>query len=162
MDSIKLWLQNWEFWLSLSLLGGVVVNLFGAWNFFRHPQKSAQEIGLELGDPTSPQTRAILVLMRLVGVCLVALAIFYFLTALGPVQQAWSVVAAVLARLTGVVFYAWNLTKYGGPPAFKKYLAINLLLAVSHAVFLAWSTEGLATLQTSWNSFYWIKILHGH
>lgn len=159
MDSIKLMLQNWEFWLSLSLLAGVAVNLFGAWRFFRKPEKSANDIGLVLGDEASPQTRAILTLMRLVGVCLVALAIFYFITALGPTQQAWSVVSAILARATGVIFYAWTLSKFGGPPAFKSYLVVNLALALFHTLFLVMSTNGLAELKNSWDSFYWIKFL---
>ncbi|MCC6511224.1 MAG: hypothetical protein IT423_19135 [Pirellulaceae bacterium] len=156
MSLILSMLQTCEFWLSISLFIGVGINLFGAWNFFCRPKKSAQDLGMVLGDEGHAQTQATLILMRLAGVCLVALAIFYLVTALGPVEQAWSVVAAVLTRASGAVFYAWTLAKAGGPRAFKTYLGINLLLAIAHGVLLVSCPEGVASLQKSWNAFYWV------
>ena len=149
-------MSPYEFVLSLSLFAGAGVNLFGASNFYFKPQASAQDLGLDLSALGSEQAEATRLLMRLAGVCLVALAIFYFVTALGPIEQAWSVVAAVLARLSGVVFYASALAKAGGPPAFKKYLIINLTLAVVPAVCLV-LCGGFQALQSSWSNFYWAK-----
>ena len=148
-----------ELLISLSLFVGVFINLSGAGKFFFKPKDSAEEIGLDLGDPESAQAKATKLLMRLVGVCLVALAIFYFVTALGPIAQAWSVVAAVLARVTGVVFYAQTLAKNGGPAAFKRYLLFNLGLAIFPAVFLLLHPEGLSALHNTWSNFYWVKLI---
>ena len=145
-----------EFALSLSLFAGVGVNLYGASNFYFKPKTSAEDIGLDLSKLGDEQAEATKLLMRLAGICLVALAIFYFVTALGPIEQAWSVVAAVLARLSGVVFYATALAKAGGPPAFKKYLIINLTLAIVPAVCFV-LCGGLEALQSSWSNFYWVK-----
>lgn len=149
-----------EFWLSVSLLVGVAINLFGAWSFFTNPEKSARDLGMSWGSIDNSNLQATKTLMRLAGVCLVALAVFYFVTALGPIQQVWSVVAAILARLSGVIFYGWNLTKFKGPEKFRFYLGVNVFLALFHGLLLAFCPGGLEALQNDFGGFFWIKFLY--
>ncbi len=159
-SDLKTLFTNWEFWLSVSLLVGVGINLLGAWTFFTDPKKSARDLGMSWGSIDDSNLQGTKTLMRLAGVCLVALAVFYFVTALGPIQQVWSVVAATLARLSGVAFYAWNLTKFKGPAKFKFYLSVNTLLALSHGLLLACCPGGLEALRNDFGSFFWIRYLY--
>ncbi len=143
--------------LSLTLLFGAFINLRAAWGFFRSPAKATAGLGLAVASEAAPkESAAALILARLLGVCLVALAMFYVLTALGPLQQPWNVVISVLSRLAGVVFYASTIVTTGGPSQFKKYLAINAGLAISHAALLVITPCGLDALATTWNTFRWV------
>jgi len=143
--------------LSLTLLFGAFVNLGGAWGFLQNPAKAAAGLGLAVESEAAPkESAAALILVRLISVCLVALAMFYAVTALGPLQQPWNVVVAVISRLAGVVFYAATIIKTGGPLQFKKYVALNLGLAVSHAIFLVLTPGGLDALATTWSTFRWV------
>lgn len=143
--------------LSVSLLAGVFVNLQGAWAFLRAPERMAIQLGLAGESSEGAEQEATSVFGRLVGVCLIALAIFYFVTALGPIQQPWNVVAAAAARICGVVYYCVALWTGTGPKSFRKYLFVNLLLALSHITFLVLAPGGVESLSESLATFHWLS-----
>ena len=146
--------------LSASLLFGVFVNLKGARGFLMDPAGAAIQLGLPVQSDAAPTESAnALILLRLVGVCLIALAMFYLVTALGPLQQTWNVVLAILARITGFIFYTMVLSRTGGPAQFRKYRMINIGLAVVHGLLLALTDGGLSALQSDFCSFSVIQML---
>jgi len=154
-------LFTWEAALSASLLFGTFVNLKAAQGFLFSPAKAALDLGVVLGnDSSSKESSGPVTILRLVGVCLIALAMFYLLTAIGPLQQTWNVVVAAFARLAGVAFYGCALVSSGGPASFKKFFALNLGLASAHILFLVLSPTGLSSLQKSWSGFHWISLIN--
>jgi hypothetical protein len=149
-----------EIFLSLSLLAGAAVNSKGALGLLRHPQETAANLGLSIqSNGSNSEVESTLVLLRLNGLLLIALALFYTLTALDPIVQVCNVGLAIVARLLGVVFYAVTMAYRGGPAQFKKYLMLNLGLAVAHALFLTGSPQGWAGLWSSFRSLKWLEVL---
>jgi hypothetical protein len=154
-------LFTWETALSASLLLGMFVNLKAAQGFLFSPAKAALGLGVVLeNDSSGKESSGPVTILRLVGVCLIALAMFYLLTAIGPLQQTWNVVVAALARLTGVAFYGWAIAMSGAPTSFKKFFALNLGLALAHILFLVLSPTGLSSLQKSFSEFHWISLIN--
>jgi len=148
--------------LSLSLLVGALANFKAAFDFLSQPALAASKLGLPIESFEEPIiTSSAKILTRLVGACLAALAIFYFVTALGPLEQPIKVVVASTARLMGVVFYIATLRVNKGPASFKLYLVLNFALACSHLGGLCLASGGIAALQDQLQSLTWIRFVVG-
>ena len=139
--------------LAFSLLIGAGVNAWAAKGFMFTPLKEAQNLGLPIvgsgdsGDTVpSNVVHNVEVLLQLTGVLLLVLGAFYLMVAVKVYRSlqlaenaenyAEGVAFSVFARLCGVAFYIWILTRDGRPSEFKTYLIINFALAISHALFL--------------------------
>ncbi len=74
--------------------------------------------------------------LRVTGVFLLALALFYMLPVIYPGRYLGNVLVAIAARLGGAVFFIAAALAFGRPPAFLLLGLIDLLFAVMHVVFL--------------------------
>ena len=74
--------------------------------------------------------------LRVTGVFLLAMAMFYMLPVVYPGRYLGNVLVAIAARLCGAVFFIVAALAFGRPPGFLFLGLVDLLFAVIHVVFL--------------------------
>ena len=87
------------------------------------------------------------VYVRLVGVLLIVVGMFYLATSIDPERYMANVAAAIIGRTLGPVFYLWYLFASHGEPIFWGLVALNLAFAAAHTWALGpgrWARLGAA------------------
>jgi hypothetical protein len=87
------------------------------------------------------------VYVRLVGVLLIVVGMFYLVTSIDPARYMANVAVAILGRTLGPVFYLWYLFARHGEPIFWGLVALNLAFAAAHTWALGpgrWARLGAA------------------
>jgi hypothetical protein len=84
-------------------------------------------ISLHLPSTTSS------IYLRLIGLLLFVVSLFYLVTALDPGRYLLNVGVAILGRILGSIFYSIYVLGFGGERAFLLPVAVNLAFAFLHA-----------------------------
>jgi len=82
------------------------------------------------------------VYLRMTGVFLLVLALFYMLPVIHPGRYLGNVVVAILARTAGAIFLGAAALWFGQPVAFLALGVVDLVFAVIHLLFLWQATGG--------------------
>ncbi|MGH9868909.1 MAG: hypothetical protein ACREAA_12185 [Candidatus Polarisedimenticolia bacterium] len=82
------------------------------------------------------------VYLRMTGVFLLVLGLFYMLPVIHPGHYLGNVVVAILARTAGAIFLCAAALWFGQPVAFLALGVVDLVFAVIHLLFLWQATGG--------------------
>lgn len=100
---------------------------------------SAPRLGSRLLEVPLPAEQ---VYLRLTGVFLLILALFYLLPVIHPGRYLGNVSVAIVGRCAGALFMAAAALWFGQPPAFLALAAGDILFAALHAFFLVRAEGG--------------------
>jgi hypothetical protein len=72
------------------------------------------------------------VYIRLVGLLLVVVGLYYFVTSIDPERHAGNVAVALLGRVLGPIFYLIYIFAFNGEPIFWAFVILNIAFGVAH------------------------------
>lgn len=110
--------------LSITLIAGAVYDAAFGLPILFYPAPLARVLGIVL-----PKTE---VFLRLNGIFLLILALFYLVTALDPDRHPGNVIVAILGRVMGGIFFCVYALGFGGGPVFLLLGCADLGFALIH------------------------------
>ncbi len=116
---------SWK-WVSLGLLLGTTCDAGVGVPMLVAPAFTLATLHLPAAAPET--------YVRLNGVFLLVLALYYGLTASNPARYVGNVVLAIVGRLAGCAFYVAGALAFDEPAVFYAFAGLNFTLATIHTV----------------------------